>query len=52
MLRKVIVGITVGVDRAIQLLKCHEGCDELVVGVQETAKPLLRFNKVDLCARE
>lgn len=45
---QLIIRVTVRVNRAIQLLKCHEGHDELVIGMQQAAKPLFRFDVVDL----
>lgn len=48
LLGKFIVGVTVGVDRAVELLKSHERRDKLVVGAKETAEPLFGFNVVDL----
>lgn len=48
LLGKFIVGVTVGVNRAVELLKSHERRDKLVVGAKETAEPLFGFNVVDL----
>lgn len=48
LLGKFIVGVTVGVDRAVELLKRHERRDKLVVGAKETAEPFFGFNMVDL----
>lgn len=45
---QLIIRVTVRVDRAIQLLECHERHDQLVVGMQQAAKPLLRFDVMDL----
>lgn len=43
-----VVRVAVRVNRAVELLECHEGCDKLVVGVQETAEPLLGLDVLDL----
>lgn len=37
LLGQLVVGIAVGVDRAVELLEGHECLDELVVGVKEGA---------------
>lgn len=41
LLSQLVVRVAVGVNRAIQLLECHERRDELVVGVEQAAEPLL-----------
>lgn len=41
LLGELVVRVAVGVDRAVQLLEGHQGCDEFVVGVQQAAEPLL-----------
>lgn len=46
-----ILRIAVGINRTVELFKCHQCRDELVVCVEETAKPLLRFHVVDLRER-
>lgn len=43
-----IIRVTVRVNRAVELFECHQRRNELVVAVQETAKPLLRFDVLDL----
>lgn len=48
LLGKLVIRITVGVNGPVELLERHEGGDELIVGSQKAAEPLLRFNMVDL----
>lgn len=48
LLSDVIIGVAVSVNRAIKLLVGHEGVDELVVGVEQAAQPLLVLDIVDL----
>lgn len=43
-----VIGVTVGIDRAVQLLKRHERGDELVVGLDEGSKPLFGFDVLNL----
>lgn len=45
---KLIVRVTVGIDRAVKLLKRHESVHKFVVGMQEATQPLLFFNIIDL----
>ena len=33
----IIIRVTVGVDRAIKLLKRHQGCNQLIIGMKEAA---------------
>lgn len=35
-----VIRVAVSVDRTVELLKGHEGHDEFVIGMEETAKPL------------
>ena len=44
----IIIGITVGIDGPIELLKSHQSSYELVIGVEQTSKPLLGFDVIDL----
>lgn len=48
LLRQLIIRVTVRVNRAVQLLECHERHDELIVGVQQAAKPLFGFDMMNL----
>lgn len=48
LLGKLIVRVTVRVDRAVELLKRHEGVHEFVVSMQQPTQPLLFFNMMDL----
>lgn len=45
---QLIIRVTVRVNRAVQLLECHERHDELVIGMQQATKPLFRFDVMDL----
>jgi len=48
---KLVFRVAVGVNGAVQLLKCHESQHELVVGVEETTQPLLVLDimNLDIC---
>lgn len=48
LLSELVVRVTVCIDRAVELLKRHEGVHKLVVGVQQSTQPLLFFNMMDL----
>ena len=48
LLGKLIIRVTVRIDRAVELLKRHEGVHEFVVGMQQSTQPLLFFNMMDL----
>lgn len=48
LLGEIIVRVAVGVDGAVELLEGHEGGDQLIVGVQQAAQPLLRLDVVDV----
>lgn len=52
LLGEVVVRVAVGVEGLVQLLKRHEGVDELVVGVEQAAEPLLTFNVVNLARHQ
>lgn len=41
LLGQLVVRVAVGVDGAVELLKGHKRLDQLVVGVEEAAQPLL-----------
>ena len=43
-----VIRVAVSVNRAIQLLKRHQGRHELVICVKETAEPLFMFDVMDL----
>jgi hypothetical protein len=51
LLRQFIIGIAISIDGSIQLLECHKGSDKLVVGMEESAKPLFRLHMLDLGIR-
>lgn len=48
LLGDLVVRVAVGVDGLVELLVRHERVDELVVGVQQAAEPLLVFDVVNL----
>lgn len=48
LLGELVVGVAVRVNRAVQLLECHQRRDELIVCVQETTEPLLRLHMMNL----
>lgn len=43
-----VIRVTVGIDRAIQLLKRHERGNELVVGLDEGSEPFFGFDVLNL----
>jgi hypothetical protein len=48
LLGKLVVRVTVRINRAVELLKRHEGVHEFVVGMQQSTQPLLFFDMMDL----
>lgn len=48
LLGKLVIGITVCIDRAIQLLESHERGDELVIGLDEGAEPFFSLDMLDI----
>lgn len=43
-----VIGVTVCINGAVQLLKCHERGDELVVSLDEGPKPFFGFDILNL----
>lgn len=48
LLGEFVIGITIGVDRAIELLKSHKCMHKLIVGMEQASKPLLVLDMMDL----
>lgn len=46
-----VVRVAVGVDGLVELLKRHEGVDQLIVGVKQRAQPLLVVDVMNLCSQ-
>ena len=40
LLSQFVLGVAVGVNRAVQLLEGHQSHDELIIGMQQATKPL------------
>jgi hypothetical protein len=48
LLGKLVVRVAISVYGPIQLLKGHQSCDQLIISVKESSKPLLCFHVLDL----
>lgn len=48
LLGEFVIGITIGVDRSVELLKGHECMHKLIVGMEQASKPLLVLDMMDL----
>jgi hypothetical protein len=45
-----IVRVAVGVHGLVELLKGHEGVNQLIVGVEQRPQPLLVIDVMNLCS--